>query len=140
MSVRAAVGVVLLAAACARPTPVAGSDPEEAPRAPRRVTVVVQNNLRQPASLTVWAIARHGGRQRLGTVLPERTESFHFVPDMPSGEYVLVGRTDYGDEVVSNPFSMSRALVVSWNLFSNIAIVTIAESDAVDADAPPDTP
>jgi hypothetical protein len=140
VSTRAAVGVVLLAAACARATPVAGRDPEEAPREARRVTVVVQNNLRQPSSLTVWAVARHGGRQRLGTVLPDRTESLRFVPDLPSGEYVLVGRTDYGAEVVSNPFSMSRALVVSWNLFSNIALVTITESDAGDADAPPDTP
>ena len=119
----------VLAASCAPRTPVAGPE-GESPRERTQVTVVVRNDMPRPTVLTVWAAARHGGRQMLGTVLPDRTESFRFAPDLPTGEYVLVGRTDYGAEIVSNPFPMSRTAVVSWTLFSNIATVTTTESDA----------
>jgi hypothetical protein len=120
---RAAAALVVLAAvgsACARRTPVDGSA-DEPPREPRRILVIVENNARTPALLTVWVQPRRGGRQMLGTVLPDATNSFHFVPERSSGDYVLVARTPYGEEVVSNPFPISRTAVVSWSLFSNIA-------------------
>jgi hypothetical protein len=112
--------LVLLAAGCAGRTAVEGG-PDEPAREPRRVLVVVENNARTPAMLTVWVQARRGGRQMLGTVLPDATNSFHFVPDLPSGDYILIGRTAYGEEFVSNPFPISRTAVVNWSLFSNIA-------------------
>ena len=112
--------LVLLAAGCAGRTAVEGA-PDEPAREPRRVLVIVENDARTPAMLTIWVQARRGGRQMLGTVLPDATNSFHFVPDMPSGDYVLIARTAYGEEIVSNPFPISRTAVVNWSLFSNIA-------------------
>jgi hypothetical protein len=121
---RSAAAAALLAlsllAGCAKRPAVAGST-EEAPRGPRRVLVIVENNARTPTMLTIWVQARRGGRQMLGTVLPDATNSFRFTPDLPSGDYVLIGRTAYGEEIVSNPFPISRTAVVSWSLFSNIA-------------------
>jgi hypothetical protein len=116
----ALLAIALLGSACARQTPVDGSAGEP-PREPRRILVVVANDARTPTLLTVWVQSRRGGRQMLGTVLPDETNSFQFVPDLPSGDYVLVGRTAYGEEIVSNPFPISRTAVVSWSLFSNIA-------------------
>jgi hypothetical protein len=128
----ALVALVALAAAgsaCARHTPVDGSV-DEPPREPRRILVIVENNARTPALLTVWVQGRRGGRRMLGTVLPDATNSFHFVPEVASGDYVLVARTPYGEEVVSNPFPISRTAVVSWSLFSNIATTSEIVPDA----------
>lgn len=126
--VRALRGAVIatLVAGCAKKTPVAGVTGEE-PREPRRVTVIVQNNLRRPATIRVWIQPRHGDEKMLGTVLAEATESFTFVPIVPTGEYVLYARISHGGEVVSNPFPMSRTSVVRWNLFDNIATTTVME-------------
>lgn len=126
----AAAGLVALAllAACAKRPAVAGSA-EEAPREPRRVLVIVENNARTPAMLTIWVQARRGGRQMLGTVLPDATNSFRFTPDLPSGDYVLIARTAYGEEIVSNPFPISRTAVVNWSLFSNIATTSETAPD-----------
>jgi hypothetical protein len=115
--------LALFTGACATRTPIEGAV-EERSREPRRILVIVENNARTPAMLTVWVQARRGGRQMLGTVLPDATNSFRFIPETPSGDYVLIGRTAYGEEVVSNPFPISRTAVVSWSLFSNIAITS----------------
>ena len=124
-AVRGAVIAALLAG-CARKTPVAGVSGEE-PREPRRVTVIVENNLRRPASIRVWIQPRHGDEKMLGTVLAEATESFTFVPIVPSGEYVLYARISYGGQVVSNPFPMSRTSIVRWDLYANIATTSVLE-------------
>ncbi len=128
--VRGAATAALLAA-CARTTPVAGVSGEES-REPRRVTVIVENNLRRPASIRVWIQPRHGDEKMLGTVLAEATESFTFVPIVPSGEYVLYARISHGGQIVSNPFPMSRTSIVRWDLYDNIATTTVLE----EADEP----
>jgi hypothetical protein len=123
----ALVALSLLAACAGRPVVAGGAEPT--PREPRRVLVIVENNARTPTMLTVWVQARRGGRQMLGTVLPDATNSFRFTPDVPSGDYVLIGRTAYGEEIVSNPFPISRTAVVSWSLFSNIATTSETAPD-----------
>ncbi len=123
--------IAALLAGCARTTPVAGVSGEES-REPRRVTVIVDNNLRRPASIRVWIQPRHGDEKMLGTVLAEATESFTFVPIVPSGEYVLYARISHGGQIVSNPFPMSRTSIVRWDLYDNIATTTVLE----EADEP----
>lgn len=118
--------IAALLAACAKTTPVAGVSAEET-RTPRRVTVIVENNLRRPAAIRVWIQQRHGDERMLGTVLAEATESFTFTPVTPGGEYVLYARISYGGQIVSNPFPMSRTSVVRWNLYDNIATTTVLE-------------
>lgn len=126
---RRAAGAAVVAAAlagCTRATPVVGADPEP-PREPRRVVVIVENNLRRPAAIRVWIQPRHGDDHLLGTVLAEDTESFTFTPLVPSGEYVLVAESSLGGRIVSNTFPMSRTSIVRWELFSNIATTTVME-------------
>ena len=128
-ALRRAAGAAIVAAAfagCTRATPVTGADPEP-PREPRRVVVIVQNNLRRPATIRVWIQPRHGDDHLLGTVLAEDTESFTFTPLVPSGEYVLVAESSLGGRIISNTFPMSRTTIVRWELFTNIATTTVME-------------
>lgn len=126
-TVRGALLAAFLVGGCAGTTPVAGVEGDP-PRVPRRVTVVVQNNLRRPASIRVWIQPRHGDERMLGMVLADATESFTFTPIAPSGEYVLFAEISNGGRIVSNPFPMGRTSIVRWNLFDNIATTTVMEA------------
>jgi hypothetical protein len=108
-----------LAAACA-PATTGGSSPEEGSASPDRIFVQVSNTVTPPTPLTVYAAPQGGGNRRLlGTVSPNRTETFRFNMTLSSGAYLLMGRTTGGREIVTTPIVLTGGETVIWDVQLN---------------------
>lgn len=113
-----AVALLWTAAACATMgSGGAGAD---------NVSVEVENNLVPGSPLTVYLVNRETNIRRLvGNVSPGRTVTLRASASGPSGQYVLVGRTAGGRDVVSTPFSLTGSgSSIHWDVQSGIALIT----------------
>lgn len=86
------------------------------------VAVRVQNNLIPPTTLTIYAVPETGARRLLGSVTPNSTQTFTFLPGA-GVQHRFMARTTAGAEVVSNPVPVSPGATVRWDVQSNVAAV-----------------
>lgn len=91
---------------------------------PTAATVVVNNNLTIPTSLTVSLVSEGGSRRLLGNVNPGGNGTLSVSGTLGPGRYRLLARTTGGTELVSDPFNLSEGEQVTWDLQSNIVRVT----------------
>lgn len=91
---------------------------------PTAATVMVNNNLTVPTSLTVHLVPENGVRRLLGNVSPGGTEQLSVRGALAAGRYRLLARTTGGNDLVSDPFSLSEGETVTWDLQSNIIRVS----------------
>lgn len=91
---------------------------------PTAATVVVNNNLTVPTSLTVHLVPENGVRRLLGNVTPGETQRLTVSGALAGGRYRLLARTTGGADLVSDPFSLSEGETVTWDLQSNIVRVS----------------
>ena len=87
------------------------------------VTVVVENNLIPPTSLTVYAVEENGGRRLIGTVNPSGTATLSFEPTFAAARYYFAAETTSGADIVSNPLTLANVERVQWDVQANIATV-----------------
>lgn len=92
------------------------SDAEEGPESVVRFTVVNDIVPRTPA--TVRLVSEDGAVAFLGSVGPDREETFEFERFNVSGRYALRAETGQGGELRSNPFSLFPDAWISWELTS----------------------
>lgn len=90
--------------------------------APHPITITVNNNLRLPTDLTVYAVSTAGGAQILGSAAPASTASFQMTPRSFSEPYRLLARTPSGERIWSEEYTVRDAQTgeVRWNLIPNI--------------------
>jgi hypothetical protein len=88
-------------------------------------TLVVDNNVVTPSTLTVYAVPEVGTRTFVSTVTPGARATLRFDPVGTLGRYRFVAETAGGSEVVSNPVSFSPGATIRWNLSANLS--TVAE-------------
>lgn len=92
------------------------SDEEEGAASVVRFTVVNDIVPRTPA--TVRLVSEDGAVTFLGSVGPDREETFEFERFNVSGRYALRAETGQGGEIRSNPFSLFPDAWISWELTS----------------------
>lgn len=117
-AVAAVVFVSLGIAACA--TGRGGSAPSETDDDPV-LRISVRNQVVGGTSASVYVVpVERGGRELLGTVAPDTTESFSYRPTAALAErYRLLAKFTAGQELISNPFTAEQSLVVGWRLQQN---------------------
>ena len=97
------------------------------------IQLQVNNNLRLPTDLTVYAVTRAGNRTLLGGVHPGATANLTFKPVSFSEPYRLLATTPNGRSIRSQSFSvvsdMTGAIV--WTLVPNIVGFEIMDADSV---------
>ena len=120
LAVLALLAVTFLAA-CAS---AGGGMEGTADTGPTAVTVVVNNNLTIPTSLTVSLVPENGVRRVLGSVSPNGNASLGVRGAITGGRYRLLARTTNGNDLVSDPFSLGDGAQVTWNVQSNIVTVS----------------
>jgi hypothetical protein len=86
------------------------------------VTVQVENTGTLSSDITVYILSSGGGRQLLGTVRPNRTETLRYRGNPAGGQYRLLARPTGGREIASNSFLLNEGSTIRWNLQSNIAV------------------
>lgn len=86
--------------------------------------LVVENNLAVPTTLTVYAVPEVGTRTLVGTVTSGANATLRFDPIGAAGRYRFVAETTGGNEIVSNPVTLSRGATIRWNLSANLASVS----------------
>ena len=82
-------------------------------------TIVVDNYLAVPGSVTVYAVTEVGSRQLLGSVNPSSRGTLVFRSGDLTGTYRFVARTSQGSEVVSTPVALTGGERVRWDLRNN---------------------
>ncbi len=118
LAVLALLAVTFLAA-CASGGGMQGT----ADAGPTGATVLVNNNLAVPTSLTVSLVPENGVRRLLGNVSPSGSATLAVRGVVGGGRYRLLGRTNNGNDLVSDPFTLSDGDQVTWNLQNNIVTV-----------------
>ena len=91
---------------------------------PTAATVLVNNNLTVPTSLTVYLVPESGVRRLLGNVTPGESQRLAVRGALPAGRHRLMARTTSGTDLLSDPFSMSDGETVTWDLQSNIVRIS----------------
>lgn len=87
---------------------------------PAAASVVVNNNLTVPTSLTIHLVPESGVRRLLGSVSPGGTEQLPVRGALVAGRYRLLARTTGGTDLVSDPFTITEGETVTWDLRSNM--------------------
>lgn len=82
-------------------------------------SVVVVNDLRPPAVVTVRVVSSSGARRILGTVPPDATRTFEYDETAFAGQYRLTAERSDGQTVESRTFNLFLAAQVRWSLFNN---------------------
>ena len=111
---------VTFVAACAS---AGGGMEGTADAGPTAATVVVNNNLTIPTSLTVSLVPEGGVRRVLGSVSPNGNSSLRVRGALTGGRYRLLARTTGGADLLSDPFSLGDGEQETWNVQSNIVTV-----------------
>ena len=83
----------------------------------------VENNLIPPTSLSVYAVPEVGSRSLVGAVEPGATATLRFNPMAGTGQFRFVAETTAGNEIASNPVTISPGATVRWDVSANIATV-----------------
>ncbi|MBD0319344.1 MAG: hypothetical protein ICV87_03360 [Gemmatimonadetes bacterium] len=110
--------VLVLAGACAGTR----GQPNGTGNDPGGVSVQVENTGTLSSDITVYLVSSGGGRQLLGTVRPNRTETLRYRGIPAGGQYRLLARPTGGREIASNSFLLNQGATIRWNLQSNIAV------------------
>ncbi|MDQ2889073.1 MAG: hypothetical protein M3R65_00785 [Gemmatimonadota bacterium] len=115
-----AVGLTILCATvplagCATPAGRSGG-----PAVP--IDVQVNNNLRLPADLSVYAVSQGGNRMLLGDVPPASNTTLRFKPVAFSEPYRLLAIRPNGREIRSQSFIVGSDMTggIVWTLVPNI--------------------
>lgn len=109
-----------LAGGCAPAATTAGDEPAATELRQGEALVRVENSLIPPTAVTVYAVETTGGTRRLlGSVSPNRTESFRLRMPLSTSTYRLVARTTGGSEVVSTPITITEGDTLSWDMQIN---------------------
>ncbi len=109
MRILAGAAVALTVTACA-----SGGSHEEKPKG---IPVAVQNNLVPSTILTVNMVSEGGQKDLLGSIIPTGRKTFRFDPTkLPGSQVHLVGQTSAGKEITSQPFAITGASRVEWDV------------------------
>lgn len=86
------------------------------------IDVQVNNNLRLPADLTVYAVSRVGNRALLGDVPPNRATTLKFKPATFSEPYRLLATRAGDRDIISQTFIVGSDMTggIVWTLIPNI--------------------
>lgn len=107
--------VLASSAACASAPTDAEQDAEA------DVVVRVQNNQIPPTAVTVSVIEPGAGEDTLlGTVAPNQSEDFRYDPaDFRTGTFRLRATGTAGEEILSEPFTLTAATAVEWDVVND---------------------
>jgi heme/copper-type cytochrome/quinol oxidase subunit 2 len=83
----------------------------------------VENNLIPATSLSIYAVPEVGTRTLVGVVDPSSTATLRFNASAAGGQYRFVAETTAGNEIASNPITVSSGATIRWDLTANIATV-----------------
>lgn len=120
----APIAALLIAAACSSGGTLSNGPTVGTPEpAADQVTVLVNNDLIPPTTLSVWAAPERGARQLLGNATPSSTVTLAFVPTVASSSYRLVARTTAGHDIQSNPVVLAAGDSAVWSVQANTVTV-----------------
>ena len=123
-----AAGAIATLAACATPGGRATG-----PTVP--IDLQVNNNLRLPADLSVYAVSQGGNRMLLGDVPPGKNRTLRFKPVAFSEPYRLLAILPNGHQVHSQSFIVGSDMTggIVWTLVPNIIGFIEVDSDSTAA-------
>ncbi len=112
-------GLTLITAVCLAGCASMGGR-SEGPTLP--IDVQVNNNLRLPADLTVYAVSHGGNRALLGDVPPNGTATLKFKPVAFSEPYRLLATRARGRDIMSQTFIVGSDMTggIVWTLIPNV--------------------
>jgi len=103
-------------AACASAPSAEGGAEQEGPQ----LTITVENDLSSIRQVTIWLVPDAGGRGRLGSVGPRRTETFKYTIPGGAGRFKLRAESAGGSNIESEVFSAAGGSTVRWLLQTNL--------------------
>lgn len=88
------------------------------------VTVLINNNLIPPASLTIYLVPRAGIERNLGNLVGSGRHTLHYRGFPLGGEYQLIARTT-GDRAFGSPVMvLDNVSRIDWDLQRNFVDIT----------------
>jgi len=113
MRAAALLGVVVLSVvSCTHP-------PKQPTTLSPVVEISINNNLIPPNVLSIYIRSDAGGRQLLGSVGPNRTETLKYQPVSASDQFRLQGQVTGGRTITSPSFSLINLAGVNWDVNTN---------------------